>query len=154
MVGPWFAQYEREVDEGRLAAAMVTLIKSDLGIETRLKVLPRFLLERLFRLAIAEDATKADDDRVPLGKIIPTFRYDAHVVEEISKRVVDLVSINTEVLLLSGTRSPTYLRAITTYLAERLPRARRVDLSDVGHLAADDDGKPSRVAEELIRFFR
>lgn len=153
MAGPWFARYEREVDEGRLAAAMVTLLKSDLDIETPLKVLPRFLLEWLFGLAIVEDARKAADDRVPLGEIIPTFRYDAKVVEEISTRLEDLARVNAEVLLLSGTKSPPYLRDITAYLAERLPRARRIDLRGVGHLAADDDEQPSRVAEELLRFF-
>ncbi len=157
MAGPWFPRYEREVDEGRLAAAMVTLIKSDLGIETSLKILPRFVLEKLFSIAIAEEAEKArkaGDDRVPLGELIPTFRFDVRVIEEISTRAADLARLQTDVLLMSGTRSASYLHDIAHRLEHVLPRVRRVDLRGVGHIAPDDGGRPALVARELTAFFR
>lgn len=154
VIGSWFARYEREVDDGDMAAAMVTLLKSDIGIETPIRFLPRLVLEKLFTAGIAEDAERTDEDRVPLGELIPTFRYDAKVIEEISTRAADLAGVQADVLLLSGTRSPSYLRDITDRLAQVLPRVRRVDLRGVGHLAADDGGRPAVVAAELGRFFR
>jgi hypothetical protein len=56
-------------------------------------------------------------------------------------------------LLMTGSRSSRYLRSSLDRLAAVLPPgARRVDLRGVGHLAADNRGRPELVAAELRRF--
>jgi uncharacterized protein (DUF2336 family) len=54
----------------------------------------------------------------------------------------------------AGSASPAYLKRVLNGLEPRLPRAKRVTLSGVGHLAADNSGKPELVAAELRKFFR
>jgi hypothetical protein len=38
-------------------------------------------------------------------------------------------------------------------LSTVLPNVRRIEFAALGHLAADNSGKPERVAQELRRFF-
>jgi hypothetical protein len=45
------------------------------------------------------------------------------------------------------------LRHAVEALSKVLPNAKRVDLPAVGHLAADNGGKPELVAKELRGFF-
>ena len=59
-----------------------------------------------------------------------------------------------KVLLLGGSKSPPYLKRTLDDLSSVLPNTRRVDFLGVGHLAADNSGKPERVAQELRRFFQ
>ena len=66
----------------------------------------------------------------------------------------DFKTMRAEVLLLGGARSQRYLRSALDALAQVIPRAHRVEFPGVGHLAADNDGKPELVASELRRFFR
>jgi pimeloyl-ACP methyl ester carboxylesterase len=64
-----------------------------------------------------------------------------------------LKALKADVLLLGGTKSQAFLKAAMDALASRLPQAKRVQLAGVGHMAADDTGKPERVAVELRKFF-
>jgi hypothetical protein len=61
--------------------------------------------------------------------------------------------VSAETLLLGGERSPAYLKAALNGLEPVLPHVRRVTLPGVGHLAADNSGKPQLVAEQLRAFF-
>jgi hypothetical protein len=61
--------------------------------------------------------------------------------------------VRAETLLLGGERSAAILKAALTGLEAVLPRVRRVTLPGVGHLAADDRGRPELVAEQLRSFF-
>jgi hypothetical protein len=57
------------------------------------------------------------------------------------------------VLLLGGSKSPAYLKKSLLGLERVLPNVRRVEFAGVGHVAADNSGKPEMVAAELRRFF-
>jgi len=59
----------------------------------------------------------------------------------------------TFVLSLGGNQSAANFLSALDALEEVLPRVGHVQLSGVGHLAADDAGKPEHVAHELRRFF-
>lgn len=61
--------------------------------------------------------------------------------------------VPAEVLLLGGSKSPRYLEKTLDGLGNVLPNARRVEFPGLGHLAADNTGKPELVAQELRRFF-
>ena len=56
-------------------------------------------------------------------------------------------------LLLGGDKSAPYLKAVLNGLEAVLPHVWRVTLPGVGHLAADNNGKPQVVADQLRMFF-
>ena len=146
----WVARYDRELAQGHLAAAMVSVLKGT-GDPDVFSSLPRFFLVPLMGFAIQSDAGNIQGDQVPIEKLIPTIHYDAQLPMPIE--TLDLKALKADVLLLGGTKSQAFLKAAMDALASRLPQAKRVQLAGVGHMAADDTGKPERVAVELQEFF-
>jgi len=148
----WLPRFDREMDQGKLGAAMVTAILGTQALESPiLKRVPRFLLARLMDFAIKAEKVKEGD--IPLREIIPTMHFDALAVKEINEALDGLEEVRAEVLLLGGSKSPAYLKAALDFLEGVLPHVRRVEFRGVGHLAPDDSGKPELVARELRRFF-
>lgn len=148
----WVPRYEREVAEGKLASAFVTLIKGT-GDSPILAYLPRFLLVPLFHVAIAADAKDSREGHVSLRALIATMHFDAQLVAETEGALGSFSAVRADVLLLAGGKSAPYLRHAVEALSKVLPNAKRVDLPAVGHLAADNGGKPELVAKELRGFF-
>ena len=140
----WLPRYEEELSRGRRAAAYVTASKGT----GDLRYVPRAALIPLLGVAIRAGEGKR------IGDLIPTMRLDAAVVEDAAGPLSTYATVTAETLLLGGERSPAYLAGVLNGLEPVLPRARRVTLSGVGHLAADDSGKPELVAAQLRRFFR
>jgi pimeloyl-ACP methyl ester carboxylesterase len=139
MIDPtWFARYTREVDNGQLPSAFVTVLKG-----TGSTTLPRAMLTPLATLAIAGDRS--------LKELIPTMRFEAHLEPEHS--VADFAALPGEVLLLGGSKSAAHLRATLDELSAVIPHAQRTEFPGLGHLAADNRGKPHVVAERLAAFF-
>src|SRR5262245_57617631 len=103
----------------------------------------------LINLALRQDNEEAAD----LRELIPTMRYDARTVPQSAGPLERLAAVSCQDLLLGGTRSIWSLRTGLDALSKVLPQARRVTFDHIGHLAADDSGKPSLVADELRTFF-
>jgi pimeloyl-ACP methyl ester carboxylesterase len=146
----WVSRFERDLDRGDLASALVTMLKGTGDVEL-LTYTPRWLLRPLFGFVLR--AEKPQPDRIPFRELIPTLRYDARLVREATAMIDTLGSIRSRMLILSGSRSARDLRIGASALARMLPNARRVVLRGVGHAAALDEGKPERVAEPLRAFF-
>ncbi|GIE79518.1 alpha/beta hydrolase [Actinoplanes philippinensis] len=140
----WLPRFERELSRGHRAAALVTAAKGTGDF----RYVPRAALVPLLGVAIRVGAGR------PIGDLIPTMRLDAAVVEEAAGPLGIYRSVTAETLLLGGDRSPAYLTGVLNGLEPVLPRVRRVTLTGVGHLAADDSGRPETVAAELRKFFR
>ena len=104
------------------------------------------------RLAIRLDA-QASPDRVPIRDLIPTVHYDTLIQREATLLLSPSLAVDGDVLLMGGDRSHRTLRVVLDELARWMPRARRVRFKGVGHLAADDSGRPLEVAKELRAFF-
>jgi len=81
------------------------------------------------------------------------MHYDAQLVLHSEGTLHQYSTVPAEVLLLGGSQSPRYLRRTLDALEDVLPHVRRVELAGVGHVAADNSGKPEIVARELRRFF-
>ncbi|HLU11710.1 MAG TPA: alpha/beta hydrolase [Oceanobacillus sp.] len=141
----WTARYERELAQGKLGAAMVTIA---IGTEdSRLfRLVPRFIMEPLMSLAIKAEAKEVKGDDVPLEKLIPTMHYDIQMVLSTENTIDNYKNVTADVLLLGGSNSAAYLKLALDRLERLLPRVRRVEIDGVGHLAADNGGKPERVA--------
>jgi len=144
--GAWVPRYEKELAAGHLAAAMVTMMTGTGAV----RGVPRAALVPLMRLAIRANQ---DQSRTPLRELIPTMHYDAITIEQAAGPLGRFAGVRAETLLLGGTRSAPYLKAALNGLEPVLPHVRRVTLPGVGHLAADNDGKPRLVADQLTAFF-
>jgi len=115
----------------------------------------RVLLWPIRRFAASKTAPSSGEEEtaVPLSALVPTMHYDAQLVLQSEGRLPHYRAIAVPVLLLGGSDSPIYLQRTLDALETTLPRARRVELPGVGHLAPDNTGEPERVAGELRRFF-
>lgn len=148
----WVARYNQELAQGNLGAAMVSIIKGT-GDFSLLALIPRFLLVPLLTLAIRADAKEVKHDAVALQALIPTMRYDTQLVKEMEDTLERFQAMTAEVLLLGGSKSRRYLKDALDGLSTVLPNVRRIEFAAIGHLAADNSGKPEQVAQELRRFF-
>ncbi|WP_229075669.1 alpha/beta fold hydrolase [Actinoplanes sp. DH11] len=139
----WLPRYEKELSRGRRAAALVTATKGTGDFPH----VPRAALIPLVGLAM-----RSGEGRV-LAELAPTMRLDAAVVRDAAGPLELYRQVRADTLLLGGDRSPAYLTGVLNGLEPVLPRVRRVTLTGMGHLAADNSGKPAAVAAELRRFF-
>jgi len=149
----WLPRYEREMAEGRPAAALVTIMKGTAD-RTAFRAVPRFLLTSVLGLLIR----RVEGKPVPAGAVsprdlIPTMHDDARIVRAAGGPLGRFAGLSCEVLLLGGARSARNLTAALDGLSAVLPRARRVTLPGTGHTAADNGGKPELVAAQLRAFF-
>jgi Alpha/beta hydrolase family len=146
----------REIDAGRLDSAFVTIMRIVKLAPTPFLVLPRPLLETIFRRVIRRQAYAPTTDYARLTELIPAARYDFRVLIALAGRIEEYRDLDKDVLLMGGTKSPRYLRDGLTALESILPSNRRVSLSGMDHRGpwnADQGGQPKRVAEELATFF-
>ena len=148
----WVPGYERRLAEGRIAAAVVTIMKG-LGTEPLFNRLPRWLLVPAMALIMRLQGEGNDGD-VTIRDLVPTMHYDLRIIGEMSDTLSDYENLETPVLLMRGTKAPSYFRVAVEGLAGALPQHRVVVLPGLGHDGPEDDGGPDRVARELRDFFR
>jgi len=149
-------RYEREMADGKVAAALITAMKAAQMGPAIFNVIPGWLLEPLTNMAMSQEEKKGTGDYIPMRQLAPTLQYDFQVVLEISGHVDDFRSVNADVLLLGGSKSPAYLKSGLETLEKVLPHATRVEFPGLGHAASwnkDRGGQPEQVAAELRKFF-
>jgi len=149
----WVARYERELGRGDLAAAMLSVIQGTAD-SSPLGWLPRWLTMPLMSLAIRAQTKALKGDDVPIRALIPTMHYDPQIVSESATLLHECKNLSSDVLLLGGSKSKPHLKIALDALQRVLPHVTRVELPGVGHLAAENGGKPERVAQRLRTFFR
>jgi len=145
-------RYDKEVSEGKLAAAMVAVTKTEDPSSAIAKV-PRFLLLILFTLILRVDAMIVKGDDVQLKDLMPTLDYDIGLVNETEGKLENFKDVSAEVLLLGGNKSALMLKDSLDALSKVLPHVNRIELPGLDHKAAMNSGKPERIAQELRRFF-
>ena len=146
----WLPRFRRELDAGDIASALVTNLRG-LGTERLMGAIPRFLLVPALRIGSRFQTTAPGD--VPILDLVPTQRFDLQLVEDLADTVDDYRAVGADVLLLRGTRSPSYFAVAEDELARVLPRSRTVVLDGLGHSGPDEDGDPRRVSGALGAFF-
>jgi pimeloyl-ACP methyl ester carboxylesterase len=148
-------RYEREMREGKLAAALITGMKGAHMGPRIMNAMPRFLLESMTRLIIKSEDKMGSGGYVPMREIAPTLRYDFQLVTEMSGKLEQFRDVQAETLLLGGSKSPAFLNKALDALQNVLPHATRVELP-MNHAASwntDRGGKPEVLAPALRRFF-
>jgi len=97
------------------------------------------------------DDAKGDD--VSIKSLVPTQHYDMVVVRETADTLPDYEALQAHVLLLGGSKSPSFLKTALDALERTLPQVERVTFPGLDHFGSTNDGKPSIVATELCTFF-
>jgi pimeloyl-ACP methyl ester carboxylesterase len=149
-------RYEREIAQGRVAAALVSAMKGTQMGPSIFSAVPRWLLERLTTTMMAGEERKAGVDDVTMRMLAPTLHHDFQLAVETGESLERFRAIRAEVLLLGGSKSPAYLKAGLDALETILPRVRRIEFSRAGHGAtgnSDRGGRPEQVAQALREFF-
>lgn len=150
----WIPRYEREITQGKTVAALVTATK---GLQFFGNGVPRWLLGLLTKLMMAVEERNATSDGVTMRLLAPTLHYDIQLAMEMGDTFDDFYRIKADVLLLGGSKSPTYMKVGLRALEKVIPRAERVELDRLNHGAtgnANRRGDPERVAKTLRAFLR
>jgi pimeloyl-ACP methyl ester carboxylesterase len=149
-------RFNREMAQGKVAAAMITGMKGAQMGPPVFNYVPRLLLELMVNMAMAQEAKKGSGGYVPMKALAPTLHYDFQIVAEMSGKLESFRAMPAEILLLGGSKSPAYLKAALDTLEKIIPRVKRVEFAGLGHAASwnnDRGGQPEPVAQELRRFF-
>ena len=159
MLQSFMPRFDREIADGKVAEAMVTLLK-DFGalflsgsLQPVVEIAPRSVLVWLFRQILRRDAESVKGDDVPLQELIPTFHFDYQLVVEMQGTLESFEAVPADVLLLGASKSPAFLKHTLDALEDVIPHVHRIELQGLSHGAALDGGKPDTVAHELRRFF-
>jgi pimeloyl-ACP methyl ester carboxylesterase len=148
----WLPRYEREIAQGKINQALVSVFKGiPVGPPFFVRS-PRFILAPVLALA-TRFVDNPEGDDVAIKALVPTWHYDMIIIQETADSMEDYKSVGADVLLLGGSKSPVFLKTSLDALERELPSVRRKTLAGLDHLSAANDGKPEVVAEELQRFF-
>ena len=152
----FLTRYDEEIARGKVAAALVTgLLGSQMGPPI-FNLMPRWLLEKLTTMFMANEEKKATGDAPTMRALAPTLHYDFQLIVELEGALESFRAINSEVLLLSGGKSPAYLKVAADAVEKVLPHVTRVEFPGLDHGASgptDRGGKPALVAQRLSEFF-
>ncbi|MGH2496457.1 MAG: alpha/beta fold hydrolase [Ktedonobacteraceae bacterium] len=152
----FLTRYNREIAQGRVAAALVTGMKGAQMGPAIFNAMPRFLLEPLTNMMMKGEEKKAGGDDVTMRMLAPTLHYDFQLVAEMSESLESFRDLRAEVLLLGGSKSPAYLKVALDALEKVLPHVTRIEFPGLNHGGSGNTnrgGQPERVAQELRRFF-
>jgi pimeloyl-ACP methyl ester carboxylesterase len=152
----FLTRYDREMAQGKVSAALVTAMKGAQMGPPIFNLLPNWLLERLTGSVMAGEAKKPTGEYLTMQTLAPTLHYDFALVAQLSGSVDEFKTLETDTLLLTGSKSPSYLRESIKRLAAVLPHAQRVEFPGLNHGASgntDRFGKPEVVARALRRLF-
>jgi pimeloyl-ACP methyl ester carboxylesterase len=153
-------RYRAEISQGKTADALVTAMQAGQFGPPVMKYIPRWLLVAFVNKIMSAEDKAGSGNYISMRNQAPIIQNDFQIVEEMCDKLSTFEKITPRVLLLSGTKSPMYLRHAIDELAKLLPRATRIDLPGLGHSAAwnydkqrNPDGAPKVVAEKLRDFF-
>ena len=144
----WTERYEREIAAGKTSSALITAMRG-----TRIdRIMSRIPHAAALPMDWMLQRKRPAPGEVVIRDLVPTFHYDIAIIEETADRVSDYASVQSDVLLVGGERSPAFLAHSLDALEGTLPNCRRLTLPGVGHNAAVD--QPDRVAAVLREFFK
>ena len=156
----WVAHYDKEMAQGKVAAALVSgMLGPQMGPPI-MKYIPRPLLEAFVNKLLAQEDKEGSGEYLPMRALAPTLHHDGQLLMAMSGTLERFRAMRIEVLLLNGSKSPAFQRFSVEALEKVLPHVRRVELPGLGHSGAwnydkqrNPSGRPELVAQELRRFF-
>jgi len=156
----WVGRFDREMAQGKVAAALVTSVRGFDLAPPAFRLLPRPLAEALTDKVMDGEDTKASGDTVTMRKLAPTLRWEGVLLAELAGTLGSFADVPAEVLLLGGSmKRPAFVKPAFDALARTLPHNRRVEFPGLDHGGSSDvgpanrNGKPEIVAPEIRSFF-
>ena len=140
-----------DIERNDLAAALLDALLTSWTAPALLGRVPRSVVRALARVALAVDDRRRGPG-VTLRSLLPGARYDFHDVATVDGRIDTFASITKPVLLLSGTRSPAFLRRAVSDLEALLVGSQRRELEGLGHDGPWNGGRPLVVAQAVRDF--
>ena len=148
-------KFNDEVLRGDIASALVTAGRLVGLAPPPVKILPKAVARLLTGFVIRIDQ-RFHGEYAPLSELIPSMRYDFNVVGGMDGKMPLAREIPKPMLVLSGTRSPAYLRRSADDLQRHLTKGSHVELERLDHSGSWNKargGNPTVVAESLKGFF-
>ncbi len=153
------ARFDRAIANDDIAAALTAAGKA-VEMVPMLKYIPDWLLNFFTNRVLASEAKQPKGEGPTLREIAPTLQYDFRVVTEMQGALESWRTIQADVLLLGGGKSPSYLKTDLDALERVLPHVTRVTFPELGHAGSwnydrqrNPTGNPEAVAQVLRRFF-
>jgi pimeloyl-ACP methyl ester carboxylesterase len=147
----WVKRYEREVEAGKSASAMITALKG-LQLSRIFTLLPRPVLLLLITLLAHREKQTLQPNDISMEALVPTGSLDLQLFHEMEDTLDRFAGMRAEVLLLGGEKSPVYLRDALTALSQTVPQVKRIEYPGLDH-SGPNVTAPERVASDLRAFF-
>jgi pimeloyl-ACP methyl ester carboxylesterase len=156
----WVSRFDRELAQGKVAAAIVSSVRGLDLAPPAFKRMPRPLAEALTNMTMNREDKKAASDAVTMRQLAPTLRWEGVLLAELAGTIGSFAEVAAEVLLLGGDmKRPAFIKPAFDALARTLPYHRRVVVPGLDHGGTADvgpanpGGKPEAVAPEIRSFF-
>jgi pimeloyl-ACP methyl ester carboxylesterase len=156
----WVRRFDREMAQGKVAAALITSMYGLDLAPPAFKLMGRRLAEALTNRAMSSEDKRASGDTVTERKLAPTLRYEGLLLAETAGTIGSFAEVPAQVLLLGGDmKRPAFIRPAFDALARTLPHNRRVEFPGLDHGGSADvgptnrRGKPEIVAPAIRSFF-
>jgi pimeloyl-ACP methyl ester carboxylesterase len=146
---------DNEMSRGDVAGVLITAMKGAEMGPLIMRIMPDKILEYFFN----RQTKKQGEGNTFMWEMAKNLHYNFEIVVETAGNFNDYERMNAEVLLLGGSKSPSYLRHGVKMLEKVLPQSRRVEFLGLDHGGSSDPspynkhGNPRIVAQELRRFF-
>lgn len=148
----WIPRFEREIDQGKLASAIVTFSKG-VRADRVVDLLPRWLLVPMLTMYFRRQEKMVKPGEESVATLLPLQRFDVQLFQETASSA-GFADLPADLLLMEGAKTPPPVRHALDALQKSLPHAQRVTFPGVGHEAPiDSRGVPDRVAGALRAFF-
>ena len=148
-------QLNTELEQGELASALVSALLTAKTAPAPLRVLPRPVARLLARGVIGVDDRRSSPE-VKLRDLLPGIRYDFDVVGGMDGKMDIFATTEKPILLLSGSKSPAFLRQSIRKLNGVLPQTQHIEFNGLSHSGPWNKrrgGDPELVARALRDFF-
>src|SRR5947209_17841065 len=134
-------RYDKEMAQGKVAAALVTAMKGAQMGPPIFNAIPSFLLELLTNMAMKSEDKKARSGDVTMRMLAPTLHYDFQLVDETAETLENFRAVRAEVLLLGGSKSQAYLKVALDALEKVLPHVKRIEFPALDQSSSSDPSK-------------
>jgi pimeloyl-ACP methyl ester carboxylesterase len=156
----WVGRFDREMAQGKVAAALITSMYGLDLAPPAFKLMGRRLAEALTNRALKSEDKKASDDTVTERKLAPTLRYEGLLLAETAGTIGTFAEVPAEVLLLGGDmKRPAFIKPAFDAFSRTLPNNGRMVFRGLEHGGSSDigptnrNGKPDVVAPAIRSFF-
>jgi pimeloyl-ACP methyl ester carboxylesterase len=156
----WVTRFDREMAQGKVAAALITSMYGLDLAPPAFKLMGRRLAEALTNRAMRSEDKTATGDTVTERQLAPTLRWEGLLLAETAGTIETFAEVAAEVLLLAGDmKRPAFIRPAFDAFAQTLPDNRRVRVPGLDHGGSTDvgptnrGGKPEVVAPAIRSFF-